>query len=425
MKVAVIGGGGREHALVWKLKQSPSVETVYAIPGSAAMAEFARCVPLPLGDLEGITDYAAEQAVDLLVIGPEVPLTEGITDVAEKKGLAVFGPNKAAARLEGSKSFAKKLMKKYGVPTAAYEIFTDGAAAKDYIRKKGAPIVVKADGLAAGKGVVVAQTAEEALAAVDAMMKDKIFGESGGRIVVEECMRGEEVSLLAFVDGKTIVPMIAAQDHKRIFDDDRGPNTGGMGAYAPVPAVSDEIRANVYETILKPTIEGLAAEGITYRGCLYAGLMLTAEGPKVVEFNCRFGDPETQVILPLLDGDLAQILYACATGQLDPSMIKWHAGAACCVVMASEGYPESSRKGDRISGLDAAESRERTVVFHSGTALKDGHYVTDGGRVLGVTALADDLKEAVHKAYAAVKEISFEGRQFRRDIGKKGLTRLQ
>lgn len=424
MKVAVIGGGGREHTLAWKLAQSPSVDKLYAIPGSAAMSEVAQCVDIALSDLDAITDYAKNEGIDMLVVGPEVPLTEGIADLAQSKGLAVFGPNKAAAQMEGSKVFAKNLMKKYHVPTAAYASFTDGEAAKAYIKKQGAPIVVKADGLAAGKGVVVAQTEAEAIEAVNAMMEDHIFGASGGRIVIEECMVGEEASLLAFVDGKTIVPMISAQDHKRIFDNDEGPNTGGMGAYAPAPVVTPEIRKEVEEKILKPVVDGLKQEGITYQGCLYAGLMITADGPKVVEFNCRFGDPETQAVLPLLDGDLAQIMYACAKGTLTADMVHWKDAAACCVIMASAGYPASSHKGDVISGLDAVD-KEDVMVFHSGTAKKDGQYVTNGGRVLGVTAVAGDLKSAIKKAYANVKRIHFDGQQVRSDIGAKGLKHLK
>lgn len=424
MKVAVIGGGGREHTLAWKLAQSPSVDKLYAIPGSAAMSEVAQCVDIALSDLDAITDYAKKEGIDMLVVGPEVPLTEGIADLAQSKGLAVFGPNKAAAQMEGSKVFAKNLMKKYHVPTAAYASFTDGETAKAYIKEQGAPIVVKADGLAAGKGVVVAQTEAEAIEAVNAMMEDHIFGASGGRIVIEECMVGEEASLLAFVDGKTIVPMISAQDHKRIFDNDEGPNTGGMGAYAPAPVVTPEIRKEVEEKILKPVVDGLKQEGITYQGCLYAGLMITADGPKVVEFNCRFGDPETQAVLPLLDGDLAQIMYACAKGTLTADMVHWKDAAACCVIMASAGYPASSHKGDVISGLDAVD-KEDVMVFHSGTAKKDGQYVTNGGRVLGVTAVAGDLKSAIEKAYANVKRIHFDGQQVRSDIGAKGLKHLK
>ena len=422
MKVAVIGGGGREHALAVTLAKSPSVEKLYALPGSDAMAAVAQCVPVGVEDLSGIAAFCEKEGVDLVVVGPEVPLTEGLADVCQAKGIAVFGPNKAAAQMEGSKVFAKNLMKKYNVPTAAYASFTDGAAAKDYITAQGAPIVVKADGLAAGKGVVVAQTVDEALAAVDAIMEDRIFGESGGRIVIEECMVGEEASLLAFVDGKTIVPMISAQDHKRIFDGDKGPNTGGMGAYAPAPVMTPELTRTAYDTILVPVVKGLAAEGITYQGCLYAGLMITADGPKVVEFNCRFGDPETQAVLPLLDGDLAQIMLACAKGTLTADMVHWKQASACCVIMASKGYPESSHKGDVISGLDNVAPDVQ--VFHSGTKVVDGQYVTNGGRVLGVTALGATLQEAIDQAYANVRRISFDGQQVRQDIGAKGLRHL-
>lgn len=423
MNVAVIGGGGREHTLAWKLSQSLNVEKLYAIPGSAAMADIATCVHIPLSDLEGIADYCVQEGIDMLVVGPEVPLTEGLADICQAKGLAVFGPNKAAAQMEGSKVFAKNLMKKYHIPTAAYASFTDGEAAKAYIHEQGAPIVVKADGLAAGKGVVVAQTEDEAIEAVNAMMEDHIFGASGGRIVIEECMVGEEASLLAFVDGTTIVPMISAQDHKRIFDNDEGPNTGGMGAYAPAPVMTPALVKEVEETILRPTIEGLRQEGITYQGCLYAGLMITAQGPKVVEFNCRFGDPETQAVLPLLDSDLAEIMYACTQGKLRADMVQWKPASTCCVIMASAGYPASSHKGDVITGLDTLD--KDAMVFHSGTAKKDGQYVTNGGRVLGVTAVAPTLQEAIDKAYHNVHAIHFDGQQVRSDIGAKGLKHLK
>lgn len=423
MKVAVIGSGGREHALAWKLAQSKTVEKLYAIPGSAAMAEIAECIDIPVSDLEKIAVYCCGEGIDMLVVGPEVPLTEGLADICQAKGLAVFGPNKAAAQMEGSKAFAKDIMKKYHVPTAVYATFTDGEAAKKYIHEQGAPIVVKADGLAAGKGVVVAQTEEEAVEAVNAMMEDHIFGASGGRIVVEECMVGEEASLLAFVDGKTIVPMISAQDHKRIFDNDEGPNTGGMGAYAPAPVMTPELVKEVEEKILRPVVDGLAQEGIVYQGCLYAGLMITADGPKVVEFNCRFGDPETQAVLPLLDGDLAEIMYACTQGTLTKDMVAWKDASACCVIMASAGYPASSHKGDVISGLDSLD--DAAMVFHSGTAKKDGQYVTNGGRVLGVTAVAPTLKESIDEAYRHVAAIHFDGQQVRSDIGAKGLKHLQ
>ena len=358
MKVAVIGGGGREHTLAWKLAQSPSVDALYAIPGSAAMADVAKCVDISLSDLEGIADYAVSEGIDMLVVGPEVPLTEGLADVAQAKGLAVFGPNKAAAQMEGSKVFAKNLMKKYQIPTAAYESFTDGDAAKAYIHEQGAPIVVKADGLAAGKGVVVAQTEEEAISAVNAMMEDHIFGASGGRIVIEECMVGEEASLLAFVDGKTIVPMISAQDHKRIFDNDEGPNTGGMGAYAPAPVFTPAVQKVVEDTILRPVIDGLKAEGITYQGCLYAGLMITEDGPKVVEFNCRSATRKPRLSCPFSTEIWRQIMYACTKGTLSSDMVHWKDASACCVIMASAGYPASSHKGDVISGLDGIDSDE-------------------------------------------------------------------
>ena len=422
MKVAVIGGGGREHTLAWTLAQSPKVEKIYAIPGSDAMSEIADCVPLQLSDLEGIANFAVHEGIDLIVVGPEVPLTEGITDICNAKGLAVFGPDKAAAQMEGSKVFAKNLMQKYNVPTAGYASFTDGHEAIAYIKKHGAPIVVKADGLAAGKGVVVAQSVEEAVDAVNAIMEDKIFGEAGGRIVIEEFMIGEEASLLAFVDGKTIVPMIAAQDHKRIFDNDKGPNTGGMGAYAPAPILRGALYDQVMKVILEPVVQGLPKEGITYKGCLYAGLMITPQGPKVVEFNCRFGDPETQAVLPLLDGDLAEIMYACTQGKLQASMVRWKKASAVCVIMASKGYPESSHKGDVISGLDKVDAD--VLVFHSGTKKVDGQYVTNGGRVLGVTALAENLPMAIQKAYDNVDRISFDGAQVRQDIGAKGMKYL-
>ena len=424
MKVAVIGGGGREHALAVTLAKSPSVEKLYALPGSDAMAAVAQCVPVGVEDLSGIAAFCEKEGVDLVVVGPEVPLTEGLADVCQAKGIAVFGPNKAAAQMEGSKVFAKNLMKKYNVPTAAYASFTDGAAAKDYITAQGAPIVVKADGLAAGKGVVVAQTVDEALAAVDAIMEDRIFGESGGRIVIEECMVGEEASLLAFVDGKTIVPMISAQDHKRIFDGDKGPNTGGMGAYAPAPVMTPELTRTVYDTILVPVVKGLAAEGITYQGCLYAGLMITADGPKVVEFNCRFGDPETQVVLPLLESDLLKVMTACTEGTLADTEVRFSDGAAACVILASGGYPVAYEKGKPISGLVDGQlpDEENVTVYHSGTALtEDGQLVTNGGRVLAVTALGDTFENARNLAYEACEKIDFEGKTLRHDIGLRAL----
>lgn len=421
MKIAVIGSGGREHAIVYALSKSKQVESIYAIPGNDAMKALATCVPVENNNLDEMVKICQEKKVDLVVIGPEGPLTQGITDCLQAVGIPVFGPNKKAAQLEGSKAFAKALMKKYGIPTAAYEVFTDLESAKKYILKQGAPIVIKADGLAAGKGVVVAQTTTEAIQAVSRMLAEKEFGAAGVKVVIEECMEGEEVSVLSFVDGTQVVPLISAQDHKRIFDHDKGPNTGGMGAYAPAPILTVDLMKLVKERILYPTLQALHQEGITYRGCLYAGLMITKEGPKVVEFNCRFGDPETQAILPLLTGDLAQIMYDCAVGRVDAKQVTWQKGAACCVMMASSGYPATSHKGDVIHGLNEIHD---VLVFHSGTKKKEQTFVTNGGRVIGVTATGMDLKEAVIKAYQAVDKINFAGMQYRKDIAYKGLQHL-
>ena len=355
--------------------------------------------------------------MDLVVVGPEAPLVAGLADVLNEAGIPVFGPSKAAAQLEGSKVFAKDLMKKYNIPTAAYGVFFDADEAKQFIAKTGAPIVVKADGLAAGKGVVVAMTIDEANAAVDDMLSGNRFGEAGSTVVIEEFMEGEEASLLAFVDGKTVVPMIASQDHKRIFDGDKGPNTGGMGTYAPAPVLTDALRDEAMKTILEPMVAAMAKEGMPYVGCLYAGLMITNEGPKVVEFNARFGDPETQVVLPLLEGDLGQIMMACATGTLQSNMVKWKDSSAACVILASKGYPESSSKGDVILG--ELVQYDTSIIFHSGTKLEGDHYVTNGGRVLGVVGLGKDLRTALDRAYERVDHITFKGMQYRKDIGAK------
>lgn len=420
MKVLVIGSGGREHALVWKLVNSPSVDGVYCAPGNPGIAELAQCVNISADDHEGLADFVRCHDIGLTVVGPEIPLVNGISDYFSAQGLALFGPTKAAAQLEGSKSFCKALLAKYEIPTAKYAVFTDAAEAKDYINHQGAPIVIKADGLAAGKGVVVAMDLEEALQAVDTMMGDKIFGEAGSRLVVEEFMTGEEASLLAFTDGSTVIPMVAAQDHKRIFDGDRGPNTGGMGAYAPAPVLTPELLQQVRTDILQPVVDGLKQEGCLYRGCLYAGLMITADGPKVVEFNARFGDPETQVVLPLLDSDLAQIMLACVEGKLHEVSVQWHDKAAVCVVMAAGGYPGTYAKGDLITGIETAQS-QGALVFHAGTTDKEGVLVTNGGRVLGVTAVGDGLVSTVGKAYEAIKTISFTGMHYRSDIAKRVL----
>lgn len=425
MRVLLIGGGGREHALAWKLVQSLKVEKLYAAPGNPGMAllQKCECINLNVDDLEGVADYAEEKSIDLTVVGPEAPLVAGIADVFKRRGLPVFGPSKAAAQLEGSKAFSKELMAKYDIPTAFFKICEDIDTAKAYVEEKGAPIVVKADGLAAGKGVVVAMTKQEALDAIDEMMGDHKFGAAGARLVLEEYMEGEEASLLAFTDGKTVVPMIAAQDHKRVFDGDEGPNTGGMGTYAPAPVMTDILRLKATELILKPVVEAMAKEGTPYQGCLYAGLMIKGESVKVVEFNCRFGDPETQVVLPLLDGDLAEIMLACATGTLDKVDVAWHNKAAVCVVMASGGYPESYEKGKEITGLNDAEADKNVVVFHAGTKESEGKIVTSGGRVLGVTAVDSSIKSARDRAYAAVEKIAFEKNFYRKDIAWRALKR--
>ena len=419
MKILLIGSGGREHALAWKLAQSPLAEKIYAAPGNPGIAEFAECVAGISTNAE-IVRFAQENGVDLVVVGPEAPLVAGLVDELEAAGIKAFGPKKAAAQLEGSKIFAKNLMKKYGIPTAKFETFDSVDAAKNYIRSEGAPIVIKADGLAAGKGVIVAQNLDEALNAVDEM---KNFGAAGDKIVVEEFMDGEEASILAFTDGETIIPMIAAQDHKRLNDGDAGVNTGGMGAYAPAPVVTEKVAELAAEKILKPVIAALKAEGITYRGCLYAGLMIVNGEPKVVEFNARFGDPETQVVLPLLDSDLVELMDACATGTLAGKKISWRDEAAVCVVMASGGYPKAYRKNLPISGLAEAK-KLGALIFHAGTAEAGGQIVTSGGRVLGVTALDKNIRAAVDKVYKCVEAIHFENVHYRRDIAARALKNV-
>ena len=419
MNILVIGSGGREHAMYWKLSESPQTEQIYAIPGNPGMGASAA---IALDDHAAILRFAKEHEIGLVVVGPEVPLMNGLVDELEAAGIRAFGPRANAAEIEGSKSFAKDLMKKYGIPTARYEVFTAAEPARAYIRQEGAPIVVKADGLAAGKGVIVAMTEQEALDAVDAIMEDHSFGDAGARVVIEEFMEGEEASLLAFTDGTTIRPMISAQDHKRAYDGDRGPNTGGMGTYAPAPVMTPEMTERAVEEILKPTIAAMAKEGRVYRGCLYLGLMVTSDGPKVVEFNARFGDPETQVVLPLLDSDLVAIMCACADGTLVDVPIRWKDGAAVCVVLASGGYPGHYEKGQEIHGLADAEAMG-ALVFHAGTAMKDGKLVTNGGRVLGVVGRGADISSAVDAAYAAAAKISFKDAYYRKDIAHRALER--
>ena len=425
MKILIVGGGGREHALAWKLAQSAGTPELIAAPGNAGIAALARCVPIAADDVESLARLASEERCELTVVGPEVPLTLGLADRIRETGGAVFGPSADGARLEGSKWFAKEVMERAGVPTArAWRATTreDALAAFD---EAGAPVVVKADGLAAGKGVIIAETHEEAVAAVDDIMTRRQFGDAGATVVIEEFLVGEEASILALTDGERFAPLVVSQDHKRALDGDLGLNTGGMGAYAPAPVVDAAMTAGIVRDVLRPTVETLRAMGIDYRGVLYAGLMLTDDGPKVLEFNCRFGDPETQVVLPLLDGDLAEIMMAVARGELDPARVRASGRSAACIVMASGGYPGSYAKDKTIDGLDAAAALDGVTVFHAGTALADGNVVTSGGRVLGVTATAGALPAAIDRAYEAVGLITFEDVQYRRDIGHRALARLK
>ena len=423
MKVLVIGSGGREHALLWKLSQSPSVTDVYVVPGNDGMSDVASLIPIK-GN-EDIIDFARLMQVDLTVAGPETVLTEGLADEFEKRGMAFFGPSKAAALIEGSKGFAKALMKKYGIPTAAYETFDDEEKAIAYLKANDTyPIVIKADGLASGKGVIIAQSEEEAIDTVKDMLEGHTFSGAGRSVVIEEFMEGEEASMLCFCDGTNVVPMISSQDHKRIFDFDKGPNTGGMGAYAPAPVMTKEMCEEVNVRILRPIVAAMKKEGYPFKGCLYAGLMITSEGPKVVEFNCRFGDPETEAVLPLFDGDLARVMLDCVHGTLSDEAVVWKKACAVDVVLASEGYPASHSSGEVISGIEDAK-KAGCLVFHAGTVKKNGQYVVNGGRVLNVVALADTLAEAKAKAYEGVSRISWRGMQYRHDIADKGLLHLE
>jgi phosphoribosylamine--glycine ligase len=421
MKILVVGGGGREHALVWKIAQSSKVSKVYCAPGNAGISEQATIIPIHAKDLNGLLEFALKEKIDLTVVGPEDPLTRGIVDLFESKGLLIFGARKKAAEIEGSKAFAKEMMKKYHIPTAFYEIFDNRNEAVKYIRNQGAPIVVKADGLAAGKGVIVCKTVEEAIRSVDQIMVEKVFGNAGNRVVVEEYLVGEEASYIAFTDGKTILPMASSQDHKPILDGDQGPNTGGMGAYSPAPVVTEEVHEKIMEKILRPIIYGMGEEGRPYQGVLYAGLMIHEGHPKVLEFNARFGDPETQPVLMRMKGDMVPILEACMQGTLSRHKIEWDNRASVCVVMASKGYPGSYEKGKVIEGLKEVSRMDGVSVFHAGTSLKEGQIVTSGGRVLGVTGLGEDIPRAIERTYQAVKKISWEGVYYRTDIGYKAL----
>jgi phosphoribosylamine--glycine ligase len=424
MKVLVVGGGGREHALVWKIAQSPKVTKIYCAPGNAGISEQATIVPIKANDLNSLLEFSVKEKIDLTVVGPEDPLTQGIVDLFESKGLFIFGANRKAAKIEGSKAFAKEVMKKYYIPTAFYEIFDNRNEAVQYIRRQGAPIVVKADGLAAGKGVMVCNTVEEAIQSVDKIMVEKIFGEAGNRIIIEEYLVGEEASYIAFTDGKTILPMASSQDHKSIFDGDQGLNTGGMGAYSPAPVVTDAVHEKIIEKILRPIIYGLEEEGRTYKGVLYAGLMIHDGYPKVLEFNARFGDPETQPVLMRMKGDIVPILEACMKGTLFQHRIEWDSRPSVCVVMVSKGYPGDYEKRKIIRGLKEVSQMEGVFVFHAGTTIKEGQMITNGGRVLGVTGLGEDIPRAIEKTYQAVKKISWDGVHYRTDIGQKALCWL-
>ncbi len=415
MKLMVIGGGGREHAIIKKLKESEKVTEIYALPGNGGIAQDAICVDIGAKDIDAQVAFAKEQNIDFAVVAPDDPLVLGAVDALEEAGVPCFGPHKNAAIIEGSKVFSKNLMKKYNIPTAQYEVFTDMEKALTYLETAPIPTVIKADGLALGKGVIIAETKEDAKTAVHSMMEDKVFGESGSSIVIEEFLTGPEVSVLSFTDGKTIVPMVSSMDHKRAKDGDKGLNTGGMGTVAPNPYYTDAVAKECMEKIFIPTIDAMNQEGRTFKGCLYFGLMLTEKGPKVIEYNCRFGDPETQVVLPLLKSDLFEIMKSVHDGTLENQTVEFSSGAACCVVMASDGYPEHYEKGFEIT-MPKGE-----LIYVAGAALSDGKLVTSGGRVLGVTATAENLKTAVEKAYALTEKVHFENAYKRNDIGKKAL----
>jgi len=423
MNILVIGSGGREHALVWKLAKSEKVEKMYCAPGNAGIAGLAECVPIAATDIAALAAFAKEKKIDLTVVGPESSLVAGIVDLFEAESLAIFGPNRQAAQLEGSKVFAKKFLAKYGIPSAAFEVFTEAEPAREYVRKNPRPLVVKADGLAAGKGVFVCANQEEALAAIDQIMVEKAFGAAGNEIIIEECLSGEEASFLAFTDGETVLPLPSSQDHKAIYDGDRGPNTGGMGAYSPAPVVSEELTKKIIDSVMLPTVRGLRQEGIVYRGVLYAGLMINGDDIQVLEFNCRFGDPETQPLLMRLRGDLAEIMRATRAGRLKDAHLDIDPRPAACVVMSEEGYPGHYESGKKIKGLKRA-AKMPVVVFHAGTKQADDGIVTAGGRVLGVTARGETLPQAIDAAYGAARAIRWPGAYCRRDIGAKALRRL-
>ncbi|MBI1994884.1 MAG: phosphoribosylamine--glycine ligase [Deltaproteobacteria bacterium] len=422
MKLLVIGSGGREHALVWKISQSPKVKKIYCAPGSAGISEFAEAIAIGPEQIEKLAEFAEREKIDLTVVGPELPLTLGIADLFESRGLSIFGPNKAAAQLEGSKAFAKEILKANHIPTAAFGTFADAASARQYLAQQAPPYVVKADGLAAGKGVLICPSRQEAEAAIDEILVRKTFGHAGEKLVIEEFLDGEEASFMALTDGEHILPLASSQDHKRVFDNDQGPNTGGMGAYSPAPVVTPAIHRRIMDEVLMPLLAGLKQRGIRYRGVIYAGVMITKDGPKVLEFNARFGDPECQPIMLRLKSDLVPLLDATIDGKIDQVRPEWYDEPAVCVVLCAGGYPGTYDKGKEITGLEKLRDWPNGFVFHAGTAKNDGRWITAGGRVLGVTARGTGITEAVGEVYRAVGEISWDGMHYRKDIARRALT---
>ncbi len=425
MKILVIGSGGREHSLVWKISQSLRVEKIYCAPGNGGIGEMAELVPIGPEEIDKLADFAEREKIDLTVVGPDLPLSLGIADLFSGRGLRVFGPNRAAAKLEWSKAFAKEVMKENNIPTASSSTFSDPTSAKRYVTGQQPPYVVKADGLAAGKGVIICSSQKEAEAAIDDILVRKLFGQAGEKLVIEEFLQGEEASFMALTDGEHILPLASSQDHKRVFDGDRGPNTGGMGAYSPAPVVSPEVHRRILDEILRPLLSGLKKKEVHYSGVIYVGLMVTNDGPKVLEFNARFGDPECQPIMMRLKSDLVSLLEATIEGRLDQVDPEWHQDAAICVVLCAKGYPGSYEKGKEIRGLEKLMQWQRGFVFHAGTTKKEGRFLTSGGRVLGVTALGSHIQEAVREVYRAVGEIEWEGMHYRKDIAERALKRGQ
>ncbi len=425
MKILIIGSGGREHAIIWKLSQSPKVTKLFCAPGNAGISDMADCIPIKADDIKKIKEFALKEKIDFVVIGPEDPLAKGIVDELEKAGLKVFGASKKAAQLEASKSFAKKIMNKYGIPTAKAKTFTSFESAKKYVANHTLPIVIKADGLAAGKGVLICKTKKEAESALKKILIDKVFKSAGTKVLIEECLQGEEASFIAFTDGKTVLPLPSSQDHKRVFDDDKGPNTGGMGAYSPAPILTDSLTEKVMQEIMIPTVQGMAKEGIIFKGILYAGLMIDGDDIKVLEFNVRFGDPEAQPLFMRLKSDLLPIMMATIDGTLHKHKIEIDKKASVCVVMASNGYPDKYKKGTPIYGLEKLKNSKKTVVFHAGTEKKNKKIVTNGGRVLGVTSLGNTIEEAIKNVYNDVAKIDWDKVQYRKDIGKKAISKLK